>query len=193
MLIVGPNPGVGKSFISSNIATIIAQSGKKVLLIDADLRRGNLIHKFSIDYKLGLSDYLKGKISKKECLQKKVLENLDLIGRGSIVPMPSDILLSNKLDELINWAKNEYDMIFIDSPPVLAVADSMILGRCTSSILMVGRYGSTAIKEIELCKRKFELNQMSIKGFILNGVISSASSAYGYGYNYHYSYESIKS
>ena len=120
------------------------------------------------------------------------MENFDIITRGKVPPNPSELLMHERFDELLNWASANYDIVLIDTPPVLAVTDAAIVGRKAGTALMVARYGVNTLKEIEVSINRFEQNGIEIKGVILNSVIKKASNYYGdYGY-YEYEYKSAK-
>ncbi|WP_147265595.1 CpsD/CapB family tyrosine-protein kinase, partial [Acinetobacter baumannii] len=129
IMIAGPSPEVGKSFISTNLATIFAQGNKRVLLIDADMRRGYMHKYFDVDVKPGLSELLSGQADLQKVLHKTQVTNLDVITRGKSPTNPSEILSSNQFKELLEQLQSQYDHIIIDTPPVLAVTDGIIISQ----------------------------------------------------------------
>ena len=189
LMISGSTQNAGKTFIASNLAAVIAQSGKKVLFIDADMRKGYSHKLFRFTGEQGLSDILSGKININE-IEKHVPEiGIDFIPRGKLPPNPSELLMHKRLSSMLDWASDNYDLVIIDTPPVLAVTDAAIIGRCAGTSLLVARYGTNTVKEVEVSIRRFEQVGVQIKGCILNGVLKKASSYYGYGYSqYDYSY-----
>ncbi|NUG52712.1 polysaccharide biosynthesis tyrosine autokinase, partial [Acinetobacter lactucae] len=191
IMIAGPSPEVGKSFISTNLATIFAQGDKKVLLIDADMRRGYMHKYFDVDVKPGLSELLSGQADLKQILHKTQVANLDVITRGKSPTNPSEILSSNQFKELLEQLQSQYDHIIIDTPPVLAVTDGIIISQYTGVNLIVARYAKSQMKELELTLNRFEQAGVKVNGFILND-IQRASAGYGYGYNYAYAYKAQK-
>ena len=193
LMISGPSPSVGKTFITTNIAAIIANAGHRVLVIDGDMRKGRVGYQFSNSQKVGLSDYLSGQKTIVEVVKHPALDNLDYISRGDIPPNPSELLMHPRFNALMEWAAEHYDMVLIDTPPLLAVTDAAIVGAHAGTTLLVGRFGENTVREIEITKQRFEQNGIEVKGFILNGVLHKASSYYGgnYGY-YNYSYASDK-
>ncbi|MGF1679704.1 polysaccharide biosynthesis tyrosine autokinase [Photobacterium minamisatsumaniensis] len=193
LMISGPSPGIGKSFVSANMAAVVAKSGSKVLVIDADMRKGRMEKQMAVNPKPGLSDYLSGQTSIESLLKQPGVENLDFIGRGDVPPNPSELLMHPRFKALMDWASDNYDIVIVDTPPILAVTDPAIVGAHAGTTLLVGRFGQNAVKEIEVTKHRFEQSGIEVKGFILNAVIRKASSYYGgnYGY-YNYSYESSK-
>ncbi|HEE5648452.1 TPA: polysaccharide biosynthesis tyrosine autokinase [Acinetobacter baumannii] len=191
IMIAGHSPEVGKSFISTNLATIFAQGNKRVLLIDADMRRGYMHKYFDVDVKPGLSELLSGQADLQKVLHKTQVANLDVITRGKSPTNPSEILSSNQFKELLEQLQSQYDHIIIDTPPVLAVTDGIIISQYTGVNLIVARYAKSQMKELELTVNRFEQAGVKVNGFILND-IQRASAGYGYGYNYAYAYKAQK-
>ncbi|EPK4220679.1 polysaccharide biosynthesis tyrosine autokinase [Acinetobacter baumannii] len=191
IMIAGPSPEVGKSFISTNLATIFAQGNKRVLLIDADMRRGYMHKYFDVDVKPGLSELLSGQADLQKVLHKTQVANLDVITRGKSPTNPSEILSSNQFKELLEQLQSQYDHIIIDTPPVLVVTDGIIISQYTGVNLIVARYAKSQMKELELTVNRFEQAGVKVNGFILND-IQRASAGYGYGYNYAYAYKAQK-
>ncbi|MBU2933899.1 polysaccharide biosynthesis tyrosine autokinase [Vibrio cyclitrophicus] len=191
LMISGPAPGIGKSFISTNFAAVAAKTGQKVLLIDADMRKGYLQQSFGVNWDNGLSDVLSGKQEFAQSIKSTPVENLDIITRGQVPPNPSELLMHPRFAELMEWASKEYDLVIVDTPPVLAVTDPSIVGAFAGTTLMVARYGQNTIKEIDVARHRFEQSGIEVKGVIFNAIEKKASSSYGYGY-YNYSYSSDK-
>lgn len=183
--ITGPIAGVGKSFVSVNLACVLAQSDKKVLLIDADLRKGTLERYMNCHSNAGLSDCLSGELSIEKAIKPGPLKTLDFISRGSTPPNPSELLMQPKLKELLDWAKSHYDWVIIDTPPILAVTDAALLATFSGPTLLVGKFGMTRIKEIEIARQRFEQSNIKINGFILNQMQKKISSYYYNNYYYH--------
>ncbi|MDO6707171.1 polysaccharide biosynthesis tyrosine autokinase [Photobacterium sp. 1_MG-2023] len=189
LMISGPSPGIGKSFVSSNMAAVIAKAGQRVLLIDADMRKGRLEKNMAVTHTPGLSNYLADTASIEDIIKQPGVEGLAFIGRGEVPPNPSELLMHPRFKKLLEWASENYDMVVVDTPPILAVTDPAIVGAHAGTTLLVGRFGQNAVKEIEVTKQRFEQNGIEVKGFILNAVLRTASSHYSGGY-YNYSYES---
>ncbi len=190
IMIAGPSPEVGKSFISTNLATIFAQGNKRVLLIDADMRRGYMHKYFDIDVKPGLSELLSGQANLTQVLHKTQVANLDVITRGKSPTNPSEMLSSTQFKDLLEKFQTQYDHIIIDTPPVLAVTDGIIISQYTGVNLIVARYIKSHMKELELTVNRFEQAGVKVNGFILNDI--QRSSGGGYGYNYAYAYKAQK-
>ena len=193
LMITGPSPSIGKSFISANLASVIAQGEQKVLLIDADMRKGNLHHYSATAGKTGLSDYLCGQQELQQIIVSDEQPGLDFIARGQVPPNPSELLMHPRFAALLEWASQHYDLVLVDTPPLLAVTDAAIVGRLAGTTLLVARFGVTAAKEIEITQRRLEQNGIEVKGAILNAMEKRAAGYYGgsYGY-YQYSYQSSK-
>lgn len=193
LMISGASPNVGKTFISTNLSAIISQAGKKILLIDADMRKGYVHKLFNANNNKGLSDVLSGKAEVQDSVQRIAIAGFDFISRGIVPPNPAELLMHKNFAELINWASANYDLVIIDTPPVLAVTDAAIIGRYVGTTLLVARFEENTAKEIDVSIKRFEQSGVAVKGCILNGVVKKASSYYGYGYNhYGYSYSDEK-
>ncbi|EKO3483723.1 polysaccharide biosynthesis tyrosine autokinase [Vibrio fluvialis] len=191
LMFSGPAPGIGKSFVSTNFAAVAAKTGQKVLLIDADMRKGYLQQCFGVEWDNGLSDILSGKLPIEDGIKSTGIENLNIITRGQVPPNPSELLMHPRFSELVEWANDNYDLVIIDTPPVLAVTDPSIVGAIAGTTLMVARFGLNTVKEIDVARSRFAQSGIDVKGVILNAVEKKASSVYGYGY-YSYSYEADK-
>ncbi|WP_439145987.1 polysaccharide biosynthesis tyrosine autokinase [Vibrio sp.] len=191
LMISGPAPGIGKSFISTNFAAVAAKTGQKVLLIDADMRKGYLQQSFGLKWDNGLSDVLSSKAEFVQSVKATPVENLEIITRGQVPPNPSELLMHPRFAELMEWASKEYDLVVVDTPPVLAVTDPSIVGAFAGTTLMVARYGQNTVKEIDVARNRFEQSGIEVKGVIFNAIEKKASSSYGYGY-YNYAYSSDK-
>lgn len=192
LMIAGPSPSIGKSFITGNLASVIAQSGQRVLLIDADMRKGHLHHYFSAS-KSGLSDYLSGQKELQQIILSDEQQGFDFIARGQVPPNPSELLMHPRFSALLEWASQHYDLVLVDTPPLLAVTDAAIVGRLAGTVFLVARFAVTAAKEVEITQRRLEQNGIEVKGVILNAMERRAAGYYGgsYGY-YQYSYQSAK-
>ncbi|MFH3626953.1 polysaccharide biosynthesis tyrosine autokinase [Acinetobacter nosocomialis] len=190
IMIAGPSPEVGKSFISTNLATIFAQGNKRVLLIDADMRRGYMHKYFDVEVKPGLSELLSGQADLTQVLHKTQVANLDVITRGKSPANPSEMLSSTQFKDLLEKFQTQYDHIIIDTPPVLAVTDGIIISQYTGVNLIVARYAKSHMKELELTVNRFEQAGVKVNGFILNDIQRSGGG--GYGYNYAYAYKAQK-
>jgi tyrosine-protein kinase Etk/Wzc len=189
LMISGPSPQVGKTFVSVNLAVVIAQTGLRVLLIDVDMRKGYLHKVLGVSQDNGLSDILTRRCDMATAIHKTQIDNFDFVSRGQIPPNPSELLMHANFSALLEQASELYDLVILDTPPLLAVTDAAIVGRLSGTNLIVTRYGLNPAKEIELTIRRFSQNGVVIKGAIFNGVERKASQSYGYGGYHYYSYE----
>ncbi|EPY3936261.1 TPA: polysaccharide biosynthesis tyrosine autokinase [Klebsiella pneumoniae] len=190
LMISGASPNAGKTFVSSNLSAVIAQTGKKVIFIDTDMRKGYTHKLFNVSNDNGLSDILSGKISIEKSIKKISSAGFDYISRGMAPPNPAELLMHKRFAELINWASENYDIVVLDTPPILAVTDPAVIGHYAGTTLLVARFELNTVKEIEVSIKRFENTGIQVKGCILNGVVKKASSYYGYGYShYGYSYK----
>ena len=195
LMISGPSPKVGKSFVSANLAAVIAQSGQRVLLVDVDMRKGYIHKIFGIPVENGLSDLLAKRCDLGAATHATEIENLHVIGRGQIPPNPSELLMHKNFSEFLEQISAKYDQVILDTPPFLAVTDAAIVGRQSGTNLIVTRFDLNPAREIELTMRRFSQNGIELKGAIFNGVEKRASAKYGYGaygyYNYEYKSDSV--
>ncbi|HEY5138223.1 MAG TPA: polysaccharide biosynthesis tyrosine autokinase, partial [Methylococcales bacterium] len=192
IMITGPSPGVGKSFVSINLATVLAEAGKKILLIDGDLRKGFINKNLGVRREQGLSEFISNTITLDVAIHKIPGANIDFIATGSIPPNPSELLLHERFSIFLENISKRYDHVIIDSPPILAVTDAAIIGRMASATLMVIRAGQHPMRELEQSTKRLLQAGVDIKGIVFNDVPES-SSRYGYGkYVYQYSYQKSK-
>ncbi|MEY0832292.1 polysaccharide biosynthesis tyrosine autokinase [Providencia alcalifaciens] len=183
VMVTSASPGVGKSFVTSNMAVVLANAGKKVLLIDTDLRKGRIHKAFGLSNKLGLSDYLSQSDTSQPNIHNSVIENLDVICRGKNVTHSSELLMSERFKRLLDTVKGQYDIVVIDTAPILAITDSAIIGKYVGTSLLIAYYGVNTVKDIELSLKRFKQNDIEITGVILNG-IDAKSDDYNYVYEY---------
>ncbi|ROR07730.1 polysaccharide biosynthesis tyrosine autokinase [Erwinia sp. JUb26] len=188
LMISGASPNAGKTFISSNLASVISQADKKVLFIDADMRKGYAHKMFDDKNDFGLSELLSGEDSFVKGIRKVESSGFDYITRGAIPPNPAELLMTSRFEALLKFASENYDIVIVDTPPILAVTDAATIGRYAGTTLIVARFEENTPKEIEVSYRRFEQGGVVVKGCILNGVVKKAGSYYGYGYN-HYEYD----
>ncbi|KWA18453.1 polysaccharide biosynthesis tyrosine autokinase [Burkholderia territorii] len=181
VLISGPTTGVGKSFVAANIALLVGAAKRRVLLIDADLRKGSLHERFRYSRAPGLSDVVAGTHKLDEAIKRGVVPGLDFIAMGSVVPDPGELLLQPALAELIGQVASRYDMVVIDGPPLLPVADALVLGRLAGTVFLVARSGVTTLAELEESARRLEHAHIDVRGVVLNDY-KGAPGRYDYGY-----------
>ena len=188
LTISGPRPGVGKTFVSSNLGAVIAQAGQRVLVIDADMRKGTLHKLLGISHQQGLSDVLGGKLAVEAAIHPVPgLDNMHYMVRGDIPPNPAELLMHPRFQQMLESLSAQYDLVIVDTPPILAVTDAALVATHAGSSLLVTRFGVNQAKEILLTLQRFEQNGVQIKGAIFNAVEKRATGYYSYGY---YEYKS---
>jgi tyrosine-protein kinase Etk/Wzc len=192
LLITSTSPEAGKSFTSVNLAAVMAQSGKRVVVVDADLRRGTLRRYFDTPRgSRGLSEVLSREAKLAEVVRSGPIENLFYVTAGNYPPNPSELLMRAEFEEMIKELSTDYDFVIVDAPPVLAVTDPVILSKYVGATMMVVRHKKTTAPELEAATRVFENGGSKFTGAILNGYRAEASNRGGYYYYYNkrYSYE----
>ena len=194
VLITGPSPNVGKTFVAANLAFVMVDAGKKVLLIDGDMRIGSMSKVLGVDKEQGLSELILGTIKTDDAIHKIPGTNIDFIPTGAIPPNPSELLLHERFGRLLESITKHYDLVIIDSPPVLAVTDATIISREASATILVVRAGEHPMRELEQCAKRLLQAGAHLKGVVLNGVRPiSGGRGYGYGRNvYQYNYKNSK-
>ena len=188
ILITGPSPGVGKSFVTVNLGAVLASTGKRVLLIDADLRKGLVNHYLGVDRIPGLTDVINSTVELADIVRSTTVEGLDFITTGTIPPNPSELLLHERFNLCLETLSPRYDYVLIDSAPVLAVTDAAIVGRLADAVLMVCKSGAHPLREIEHSVKRLRQAGVSLKGLLLNDV-EIPKRGYGYGNYYRYKYQ----
>jgi tyrosine-protein kinase Etk/Wzc len=182
LMITGSSPFAGKTFVSANLAAVIAQAGQRVLLVDGDMRRGTLHKVLGIKPRQGLSDLLVGSAELADVLQKGPLANVDFVSRGVVPPNPSELLMHENFSRFITEVVPAYDLIIIDTPPILAVTDAAVIGHHAGTSLLVARFGLNKARELALAKQRFEQNGVELKGAIFNAVERRTSGYSTYAY-----------
>lgn len=180
-------PSEGKSTTISNVALAMAQDGKKVLLIDADMRKPVQHQIFGL-FNKGLSNCIAMNMSLDEAIQPSDHPNLDILASGPVPPNPSELLGSQKMEELLQKVIQIYDYVLIDMPPVLAVTDAAVLSSKVDGVVFVIQSGKISPDEAKLAKSRLEQAGANILGAVLNAV-PQRHSGYGYGYGYYYYYD----
>ncbi|AXL53813.1 exopolysaccharide biosynthesis protein [Paraburkholderia caffeinilytica] len=182
VMLTGPMSGVGKSFLTVNLAVLLANSGKRVLMIDGDMRRGVLERYMGGAQDNGLSELLSGQISLEEAIRPSNVEGLSFISCGRRPPNPSELLMSPRLPQYLDGLAKRYDVILIDTPPVLAVTDASIIGAYAGSTFFVIRSGEHNEGEIAEALKRLRAAGVHVQGGIFNGMPARARGGYARGY-----------
>lgn len=180
IMITGTTPGVGKSFISSNLAVVTAQAGQRVLLIDADMRLGTLHKAFGLSVENGLAELLQGTSKLDACIEHTEISNLDFMSCGHTPQTPSELLMSPEFKKLIDVAREKYDQIIIDTPPILAVTDGAVIGQQADTTLLITRYNHTTSDELGESYSRLRSNGIKIEGVLFNAIERNARNYYQY-------------
>ncbi|CDY75899.1 Tyrosine-protein kinase Wzc [Caballeronia glathei] len=189
VMLTGSRPEAGKSFLSVNLATLVASTRKRVLLIDGDMRRGDIHSHFGVRHQPGLSDVLMG-ADVSAAILHDVLPGVDLITKGSLPSHPSELLMSDRLGEILDDLKLRYDLVIVDTPPVLAVTDATVIGKHAGTSLLVVRHGKNQVQEIGETMKRLHHGGVNMKGVLLTDVPQSKM-LMGSTYAGYYGYESI--
>lgn len=180
LMISGAAPDAGKSFVSANLATVMAQSGKKVLLIDTDMRKGYIDKIFGLTPEIGLADILSGQIAAAQAVIPSGIDNLSIICNGGYPQNPAELLMDHRFTEMLAQLKTQFDYVLIDTPPILAVTDAAIIGQHAGTTLVVSRYGHTSAKALSTSIDRLKQSNIAVKGVILNGIKRDHSNTYDY-------------
>lgn len=184
VLFTSTNVSEGKSTVSANTAVTWAQQGKKVLFIDADLRRPTLATTFGLDNTHGLSTILSQNEDFHEFTNKTSIENLTVLASGPIPPNPAELLNSNRMQQLLTQVKQEFDIVVLDVPPVLSVTDTQLLAANVDGVVLVVRQGMTQRVAVKRSVELIEMVHAKLLGYVLNDVAPKNGYGYGYGYGY---------
>jgi polysaccharide biosynthesis transport protein len=194
IVLTSATPSEGKTTIASNLATILAQRDTRVLLIDGDLRRPNIHHRFGMTGKIGLTTVLTGSTTLEETVQVvPEIPNLDILPSGPIPPFPAEMLSSDAMSALLKRCAQLYSYVVIDSPPILSVTDGVILSRQADAVVLVVRHGKSSKHVVRRARDLLLRSGAPITGIVLNAVDLNSPEYYGY-YGYSgYSYSSVDS
>lgn len=188
LMISGPSPLLGKSFVSVNLAAVIAAAGQRVLLVDGDMRRGYLNEYFGMPRDGGLSELIAGQREADQVIQASGINGFDYVSTGELPPNPSELLLHPRFEAFLKDVSQRYDYVLVDSPPVMAVTDAAIIGRLAGATLLLARFAVTPLRELEHSAKRLQQAGVAVKGVLLNRVEVSAGYSYGYQYAYAYKY-----
>ena len=193
--VIADSPGIGKTYISINMASIYAMYGKKTLLVGMDLRKPRLYQEFGISNKVGVSTYLAGKASVDEIIQPSgKLPTLDVLTAGPVPPNPAELIASDRCTQLFSELKEKYDYIIVDTPPLLWVTDALLLMKHVDTSIYVIRQAVSNKKAFENVINDLEQRGLSVS-LVVNGInyqgiygyrYSYGYGGYGYGYGYGY-------
>jgi tyrosine-protein kinase Etk/Wzc len=188
VMIAGPSPAVGKSFVSVNLAAVLADTGKRVLLVDADMRKGRLHRLLGLERSPGLSELIAGTATADAAVRDTGVHRVSLLPTGHIPPNPSELLASERFRRAVAELSRRYDVVIVDTPPILAVTDAALVGRVAGMTLLVLRAGRHPLREIALAVKRLAQSGSRPNGFVLNDVMPR-SGVLGSAYSYHYQYE----
>ena len=183
------NVSEGKSTVTDNVAVVWAQTGQRVLLIDADLRRPTLHTTFNKSNQEGLTTILTSgtnSIDLRQIVQPSGIENLDILTSGPVPPNPAELLNSQRMKTLIESVKSVYDMVIVDVPPMLEVTDTQVLSHYLDAIVLVVKQGQTQKLAVKRAVELLNLAHANLLGYVMNDVNTDGDAGYGYGYGYGY-------
>jgi len=194
IVLTSATPSEGKTTAASNLAAILAQRDTRVLLIDGDLRRPNVHHRFGLNGKIGLTTVLTGATTLEDTVQRvPEIPNLDILPSGPVPPFPTEMLSSAAMDAILKRCGELYNYIVIDSPPILSVTDGVILARQADAVVLVVRHGKSSKHVVRRARDLLLRSGAAITGIVLNAVDLNSPEYYGY-YGYSgYSYASVDS
>ena len=181
--ITSPSPKDGKTFNAVSLAVVMAQSGKRVLIIDTDLRRGRLHRVFDRENEAGVVDLIARQATIEEACQDTEIDNLSLLSTGVHPPNPAELLHSEAFKAMRDKLLESFDLLVFDTPPVNLVTDAVILANCTDGLILVVREGQTAKRDLAMCLERLASGRAKLMGFIFNGQ-RQAGGGYGYRYGY---------
>jgi tyrosine-protein kinase Etk/Wzc len=183
IMISGPTPSVGKSFVSVNFAAVLGATGKRVLLVDADLRKGYLQKYFGISRNNGLSELITGQLTCETAVHENVVENVDFIATGTLPPRPAELLTHQNFADFLTEVSSRYDYVIIDTAPVLAVSDALVVAAHVGVLFNVVRGSVSSMGEIEESVKRFSQIGAAVTGVVFND-LKPRMGAYGYGSKY---------
>jgi tyrosine-protein kinase Etk/Wzc len=189
IVVSGPGPGLGKSFVAVNLGFVMAETDRRVLLVDCDLRRGRLHRYFGVPREAGLSDLITG--SPDAAVRKTEHPRLDVLPTGRLPPNPAEMLASERFRRVMTELSSRYDVVLVDTPPILAVTDPALVGRAAGVVLLVLRAGQHPVREIELAVKRLEQNRIKVHGAVLNDMTTSGLAG-RYAGHYQYEYRPLR-
>lgn len=184
VIITGATPGVGKSFVSANFAAIMANAGKRVVLLDADLRKGTIHEYLGVKRSQGLSELIAGSLTEEQVIRSNVLPNLDVITTGVLPPNPAELLMSDSFSQILDRLSATYDLVIMDTPPLLVAADTAGVARHAGTVLFVARADKTHLGELHESAKRLSHAGQGITGVLFNAMDMSRRHYGTYGYKY---------
>jgi tyrosine-protein kinase Etk/Wzc len=184
VLVTGPTPGVGKSFVAANFAAILASGGKRILLVDSDLRKGHINHFFGVTRERGLSEVVAGTLRASDAVRRDIIPNLDLLTTGVLPPNPAELMMSVAFGHVLQELSADYDVVIIDSPPVLVAADTVGMAPNAGTVLVVARSGITQMGELHETAKRLAHAGTSVTGVLFNAMDLNKRYYGSYGYRY---------
>ena len=189
LALTSANVSEGKTTVTDNLAIVWAQTGQKVLLVDADLRRSTLHRTFNLDNREGLTTILTSHartVDLNKIIQQSGIDNLSLLPSGPTPPNPAELLNSQRMKDFLKAARERYDMVIVDVPPMLEVTDTQVISHDLDAVVLVVKQGQTqklgAKRAVELLK----MAHANLLGYVMNDITSGGNAGYGYGYGYGY-------
>jgi len=186
--VTSPSPGDGKSTLAANLSVSIAQSGRRILLLDADIRRPQVHKLFGLKAERGLCEILKGTAEPNDVIYPSTVENLDLLPCGKLPRNPAELLSSDRFQELLDLLRDRYEFVIIDSPPMLAVTDASIVAARVDTVLMTLKLTRHSRRNLDMSRQMLDNVSAHIAGIVVNFVGGKQRDAYQYGANYGYGY-----
>ncbi|MEL3960624.1 CpsD/CapB family tyrosine-protein kinase [Lysinibacillus endophyticus] len=180
ILVTSSIPGEGKTTNAANLGVVFAQEGKKVLIVDADMRKPTIHHTFNLFNTVGLSNILSNQVDVLNAIQHSDINNIHIIVSGPIPPNPSELLSSKKLETFLDVVKNEYEIIIFDAPPILSVTDAQILSNKCDGTLLIVNSGYVDKADVIKAKASLEAAHAKILGVVLNNYKMPKNNNYYY-------------
>ena len=185
LMVTSSVPGEGKSFISSNLSAAFSMMNIKVLIVDCDMRKGRLHKIFEVSNEKGLSNLLLDEVKNyKKYVQKTKVDNVSVIPLGIVPPNPSELLNSDKFENLIDTLRDAYDLVILDTPPVGSVSDSLVIAKYVDEAIIVTSYKQTPMEDLNETKKALEATGVKIAGIVLNNMEYKKHSKYYYNKYY---------
>lgn len=187
LALTSANASEGKSTVTDNLAIVWAQTGQKVLLVDADLRRSTLHRTFDLDNREGLTTILTSRahtIDLNTIIQPSGIDNLSLLPSGPTPPNPAELLSSQRMKDFLKAVRERYDMVIVDVPPMLVVTDTQVISRNLDAVVLIVKQGQTQKLGVKRAVELLKMAHANLLGYVMNDVVSDGSAGYGYGYDY---------